>query len=164
MKLQVFVIFLYLFIISTMMTGASAKKTAVSVKTTSCRLHKGISRCVDNPIKKRHLPTRLRGKKKQRFCPYHICGPSYIPTKECPLNGLPPATGKCNVRTIRPWLWVCRERLGKPMKYLVNFPFGCRGKSATRCRSRVYVCSCFRRRVSQQKLKHILDYTPDCKA
>lgn len=162
MKFNTLTLFLALFIISTAIASAAAKKKSPKPSTISCRLHKGISRCVDVPVKRRFLPIKLRRVTKGRFCPYHICGPSYIPTDECPPNGQAPATGKCAVRKTNMGVWLCRERFGKPVKHLVGFPFGCGGRRGPKCRSKVHICSCFRRRVKQQKLKHLLDYTPEC--
>lgn len=74
------------------------------VQLTWCRMNEGVSRCVDPPFKKNKLPKDVRERLEQRasgnWCPFRVCGPSYMSTDACPADDDFKPTGQCSVTTI----------------------------------------------------------------
>lgn len=66
-----------------------------------CRKNTGLSRCVDNP-----LPLPLKKKNSKLWCPYHVCGPSFVSTRKC---GAFPATHWCRIESRRTIGYYCRK-------------------------------------------------------
>lgn len=140
------------------LTSTASQRPRPRAKTTSCVLFRGVSRCVENRIPKSKLSNRLR-RSGVNLCPFHICGPSYRKADDCPTNGDPQATAKCQVRSLQPRLWLCQEHAGRISTVALPFPFGCRPDE---CKAEVITCDCKRRQVNQTKYTHIVDATPQC--
>lgn len=121
-----------------------------SGSTTYCRLFKGMSRCVDPPI---------MFDDEDDWCPYHVCGPSYIQAAECP-PGDHQAKYKCKVRVTRAPIYKCR---GRRTHKSIETPIGCDSDDSEKpnCTGEIRVCACKKRHprryvlTPQAKLKDI---------
>lgn len=91
-----------------------------------CRKHEGVSVCVENP---------LDIKDEDLWCPYRMCGPSYIPAFECP-EGPEQATHKCTPVTVSDPVYRCKEERFHKM---IDLPINCKASS---CTSQIRTCAC----------------------
>lgn len=87
----------------------------------------GMSRCVDPP---------LMIEDEDLWCPYHVCGPSYIPAPECP-PGDEQATHKCSEKTLNEPIHRCIP--GRIHK-IVNLPPKC--EETDSCTGETRACAC----------------------
>lgn len=129
-------------IITTLLLAALPKVESRSKKPYSnypkyfpCRPYVGFSRCVDDP---------LNVKDDSPWCPYHVCGVSFVRARKC---GSPDkkATHYCTKKTVRVAAYECTT--GKKHKW-VRLPVGCRKKRGE-CTGRTRACGCEKRTVKR---------------
>lgn len=113
----------------TVRTTQAAKQNYKSYpKYVPCRPFVGFSRCVDPP---------LRPRAAKLWCPYHVCGLSFIVAKKCGKRDRK-ATHYCKARSERRAMFECVT--GKKHKWVRN-PVGCR-RAHGECTGRTRVCAC----------------------
>lgn len=118
-------------------TLCNGQETKALANTRLCRYHYGLSRCTETPL-------QLRGENRM-WCPYHICGASFIPAKRCPQRIEDRATHRCSVTRVHTPMYKC---LNLHRHRIVKLPLYCKGDE---CKTEVRVCAC-RRKSPQRKL------------
>lgn len=116
-----------------------------------CRREEGVSRCVEEP---------LMVDDEDLWCPYRVCGPSYVAAPECP-SGSEQATHKCKVTTVDDPIHVCvAGKVHKTMK----LPVGCDNAdpNSDTCESEARVCACEQVNPSRTVLSPEFRVYPDC--
>lgn len=97
-------------------------------RTRSCRFHYGLSRCTESPLELH--------KSKKLWCPYHVCGASFIPARRCARKVGERATHRCSVTADRRVMFKC---LKNRRHRIIKLPVYCRG---TQCKTEVRACQC----------------------
>lgn len=93
-----------------------------------CRRHVGFSRCVESP---------LDVKDDDLWCPYHVCGPSFVKARKCGRKNKR-ATHYCKRASITVAMYECIR--GKKHK-IVRLPIGCKRKRGD-CTGSTRACAC----------------------
>lgn len=115
-------------------------------KIVHCRIRRGMGRCVDPPVMRDGSDA---------WCPYHLCGPSFMETHNCPKDGKE-ADHLCEVLHVPENIWICKLAR-KHQK--VNDILKCYGPS---CKDTRYACPCKQRRTTLYRLEPISYFTPTC--
>lgn len=131
--------------------------------TTWCRMNEGVSRCVDEPLKTNKLPRDIKAHLKQRargdWCPFRVCGPSYINTEACPSDDELKPVGQCGVKTVRSKVNTCLKG------FIDSLPgqVACDVLGDKYCGiGAVYICKCNSRTVRQEVYELKNSRLPNC--
>lgn len=130
----------------------AASINAVALNRKYCRKYEGMARCVDEP---------LMVDDEDLWCPYRVCGPSYVAAPECPETP-EQATHKCKVTTLDTPIHRCIE--GKTHK-IVKLPLGCdetEDDEGDVCIEDARVCACEQASSTRTVLSPEFKITPLC--
>lgn len=99
----------------------------------TCNLHRGMSRCVDPPIK--------YGSSGQDWCPYHVCAPSFVSAEACITPIEKAATHVCKVTHTSQVAYTCLENRSHKD---IGTPIGCDDNDGTKpkCTGSTRICAC----------------------
>lgn len=114
-----------------------------------CRRHESMARCVDEP---------LMIDDEDLWCPYRICGPSYVAAPECP-ESPEQATHKCKITSFDAPNHRCIE--GTTHK-IVKTPVGCEQKEEVTCTGEARVCACVQDTPTRTVLTPQFEIIPIC--
>lgn len=128
-----------------------------------CRMNEGVSRCVDSPLRKNKLPKEIRDRLAERadgdWCPFRVCGPSYINTEACPFEEEFKPVGQCSVKTIRSKVNMCLKGFTDSLPGDV----ACDVLGGSHCGvGPVYICKCNSRTVRQDVYELKNSKQPNC--
>lgn len=144
-------------------SDATATRPPPGSPSTWCRMNEGVSRCVDAPLKKNKLPKEIRDRLKERadgnWCPFRVCGPSYINTQACPSEEELKPIGQCSVKTIRSKVNMCLKGFTDSLAGDV----ACDVLGGNYCGvGPVYICKCNSRSVRQDVYELKNSRKPNC--
>lgn len=123
-------------------------RTTRTGKRVWCRMNEGVSRCVDPPFPHTELSVELRQRLGGRnWCPFRVCGPSYIATERCPEEEELEPVGLCSARISRSQVHSCIR--GQRPDFLPAVD-ACKILGGKYCElGPVYICKCIAATVNQ---------------
>lgn len=130
-----------------------------------CRMTGGVSRCVDRPVRKRDLPRLIKERLDRRgagdWCPFRVCGPSYIDTEPCPDDDNLKPIGQCSYKAGNNRVYTC---LDGNMDTLPG-NLACRHLGQKYCNvGPIHICMCSSKNMEQIIFKLENSLTPACRS
>lgn len=112
-----------------------------------CRMNEGVSRCVDPPFRKTELPADIKSRLSGKWCPFRVCGPSYIVTDPCPDEEEFKPAGQCSAKRVQTKVYTCKEK--KRPDFLPP-DVACNILGTKYCKlGAIYICQCVANTVVQ---------------
>ena len=134
-KTRVSIVCLFIVVIVTKSNVAVAAPPSTRPPTSTrmlCRSYVGMSKCVESP---------LYTEQDQPWCPYHVCGASYVPGRRCP-DGEGQATHECDVVIVQHKMYRCIDDFSKIVKLPLNCEETVDENGEDECTTEISVCRC----------------------